>query len=120
LLGHRRRGWWTGSLLDIDEARSLAPGQNATTLQVAAAVLGAVLWMLDHPDEGVRVPDELPYDEILAHARPYLGPIVSTQVDWSPISARRVLFPGYSRPLPPPEDEWQFDSFLVDQEGGSW
>jgi homospermidine synthase len=117
LLGHKLRGWWTGSLLDIHEARDLAPGQNATTLQVAAAVLGAVRWMLDHPDDGVRVPDELPYDEILEHARPFLGPLVSRHIDWSPLPGRTQLFPGHSDPLPPIEDEWQFSSFLVDQEG---
>ena len=38
LLGHGLNGWWTGSQLDIHEARQLVPGQNATTLQVAAAV----------------------------------------------------------------------------------
>jgi homospermidine synthase len=119
VLGHRLRGWWTGSLLDIDEARQLAPGQNATTLQVAAAVLGAVLWLIEHPDQGVRVPDELPYDEILRHARPFLGPLVSRQVEWSPRQGRQ-LFPGFSPPAPPVEDEWQFSSFLVDQDNGSW
>ena len=38
LLGHGLNGWWTGSQLDIHESRKLVPGQNATTLQVAAAV----------------------------------------------------------------------------------
>ena len=37
LMGHGLTGWWTGSQLDIHEARRLVPGQNATTLQVAAA-----------------------------------------------------------------------------------
>src|ERR687890_251361 len=39
LLGHDLNGWWTGSQLDIKEARALVPHQNATTLQVAAAGL---------------------------------------------------------------------------------
>ncbi len=34
LLGHDYTGWWTGSLLSIDEARAILPGQSATTLQV--------------------------------------------------------------------------------------
>ena len=34
LLGHNLTGWWTESQLGIDEARKLAPHQNATTLQV--------------------------------------------------------------------------------------
>ena len=39
LMGHSYNSWWTGSALDIEEARSLAPGQNVTTLQVAAVLL---------------------------------------------------------------------------------
>src|SRR5262245_15632919 len=42
LMGHPLTSWWTGSQLDIHEARELVPGQNATTLQVAAAVVGAL------------------------------------------------------------------------------
>ena len=34
LLGHDYKAWWTGSLLSIDEARNLVPGQNATSMQV--------------------------------------------------------------------------------------
>src|SRR5262245_19443385 len=42
LMGHDFNSWWTGSLLDVHESRELVPGQNATTLQVAASVLGAL------------------------------------------------------------------------------
>jgi homospermidine synthase len=34
LMGHDYNSWWTGSILSIEEARKLAPGQNATTIQV--------------------------------------------------------------------------------------
>ena len=34
LLGHDYKAWWTGSLLSIDQARELVPGQNATSMQV--------------------------------------------------------------------------------------
>ena len=33
LMGHDFHSWWCGTILDIDEARRLVPGQNATTLQ---------------------------------------------------------------------------------------
>ena len=52
LLGHDLNGWWTGSQLGIEEARQLVPHQNATTLQVAASVLGAVAWMLGRSRRG--------------------------------------------------------------------
>ena len=52
LMGHDFTGWWTGSLLDIHESRELVPGQNATTLQVACSVLGAVTWMIRNRARG--------------------------------------------------------------------
>jgi homospermidine synthase len=113
LMGHPLTSWWYGSLLDIHEARRLAPHQNATTLQVAAAILGAVQWLLANPDRGVRLPDELPHEEILAHARPYLGPIASQRSDWTPLLRWSDPFAGYGRPRPPDEDVWQFSTFLV-------
>ena len=113
LMGHRFTAWWTGSLLDIEEARRLVPHQNATTLQVAAAVLGAVQWLLANPREGVRLPDDLPYDEVLAQARPYLGPVVSQAVDWTPLQSWVDPFAGFGRPKPSAADVWQFDTFLV-------
>ena len=65
LMGHDYKSWWIGSLLDIHETRELVPGQNATTLQVAASVLAATLWMIKNPNQGVCLPDDLPHLEIL-------------------------------------------------------
>ncbi len=115
LMGHPLTSWWYGSLLDISETRRLVPGQNATTLQVAAAVLGAVLWLIDNPAEGVRVPDELPHEVILDAAKPYLGPVVSVPSDWTPLRRRVDPFAGFGGPRPPADDEtWQFGSFLIE------
>jgi homospermidine synthase len=116
LMGHPYSSWWTGSLLSIDEARALVPGQSATTVQVAASVLAATVWMINHPEEGVRVPDDLPWREVLATAGPYLGPIWSGRSNWDPVSTRVNLFAGYDgRTFD--DDRWQFANFLV--EGGS-
>jgi homospermidine synthase len=113
LMGHPFTSWWIGSLLDIHEARRLVPHQNATTLQVAASVLGAVQWLLENPQRGVCLPDDLPHTEILAHALPYLGPFISRPVDWTPLRNWTDPFSGYGRPRPRPEDVWQFSTFLV-------
>ncbi|MFM8220688.1 MAG: hypothetical protein ACKOJF_17365, partial [Planctomycetaceae bacterium] len=91
----------------IDEARKLLPGQNATTLQVAASVLGAVSWMIRNPRSGVRLPDELPDDEILAVAESYLGIVPSLPLDWVPTAPGGV--PGDHRQ----DAAWQFDRFLI-------
>jgi homospermidine synthase len=114
LMGHPFTSWWIGSLLDIHEARQLVPHQNATTLQVAASVLAAVLWLLDNPSRGVCLPDDLPHEEILGYAKPYLGPFVSAASDWTPLRHWSDPFAGYGRRRPPDDDVWQFSTFLVE------
>lgn len=42
-------------------------------------------WMVMHPNEGVLIADDLPYDEILEAALPYLGPFVSFPLNWNPL-----------------------------------
>jgi homospermidine synthase len=114
LMGHGLNAYWTGSQLDIHETRRLVPGQNATTLQVAASVIGGLVWMIKNPAEGIRVPDELPYKEILDVAGAYLGPCPSVQTDWTPLKSRSRLFSKWGTPAVPDEDLWQFASFAVE------
>jgi homospermidine synthase len=113
LMGHPYRAWWTGSLLSIEETRALIPHQNATTLQVAASVLAAAQWMIDEPNQGVRVPDELPWRYILEHAGPYLGTMFSGATDWDPLATRVQLFAGFDGRQFDTSDPWQFSNFLV-------
>ncbi|MFN7096661.1 MAG: saccharopine dehydrogenase C-terminal domain-containing protein [Gammaproteobacteria bacterium] len=113
LMGHGLDSWWTGSILDIHTARQLVPGQNATTVQVAAAVLSAVQWMMKNPEAGVKVPDDLPYEEILHYAKPFLGKIVSKHSSWTPTKHRRQLFANYGDKVLNRDDPWQFENFLI-------
>lgn len=115
LMGHPYRCWWTGSLLSIEETRAVVQHQNATTLQVAGSIIAAVTWMFDHPSEGVRVPDELPWRDVLKIARPYLGTVHSAPADWDPITSRNDLFPTFAGDADRIDrsDPWQFSNFLV-------
>ena len=115
LMGHPYKSWWTGSLLSIDEARAVVPHQSATTVQVACSILAAVSWMIDHPNEGVCVPDDLPWQYVLDRARPYLGTQHSGPADWDPVSSRNDVFPGFStdRDHLNLDDPWQFTNFLT-------
>lgn len=114
LLGHDLNGWWTGSQLDIHEARRLVPHQNATTLQVAASVLGAIVYMIRNPRQGVCVPDDLPHRDVLAVANPYLGPCPSVQTDWHPLKSRFDPFERWRPDRAPNEEErWQFETFRL-------
>jgi homospermidine synthase len=62
---------------------------------------------------GFNVPDDLPHEEVLAVANPYLGPGSSVQTDWTPLQNRVDLFAQFGRPRPADEDVWQFSTFLA-------
>ncbi|MBN2581283.1 MAG: homospermidine synthase [Pirellulales bacterium] len=114
LMGHPYTAWWTGSLLTIEESRRLVPHQNATTMQVAVSVVAAALWMIQHPDRGVLVPDDLPHDAVLAVANPYLGESLSIPTDWTPLMDYSNFFEGYNHADVDESDPWQFKNFIVD------
>ena len=110
LMGHEKGAYWYGSQLSIEEARALAPLNNATSLQVTATVLAGIIWAIENPRRGVVEPDELDFARILDIARPYLGPMVGAYTDWTPLQDREQLFPeDLAR-----EDPWQFRNFRVD------
>ncbi len=113
VMGHPYKSWWTGMRTTVGEAREVAPHQNATTVQVAASILGAVDWLLRNDNGGVRVPDELPYEEILAVAMPYVGTTWSGPLDWDPLSTRANWFDNWSGRELDHDDPWQFTNFVA-------
>src|ERR1035437_3832843 len=114
LMGHPYKSWWTGMQTTIEEARRAAPNQNATTIQVAASILGAVDWMLKAPMAGVHVPDELPWRDVLGVAMPYVGTTWSGPLYWNPVSTHVDWFDQWSGRALDVEDPWQFTNFLVE------
>jgi len=115
LMGHPYKSWWTGSILSIEEAKQLAPGQNATTIQVAIGIVSAVMWMIEHPKEGFCLPDDLPHEFVLDIAKPYLGEFWSGPSDWTPLRDRVVYFRENPENNYDYEDIWQFKNFLFVQ-----
>lgn len=113
LMGHAYNAWWVGSDLSIEESRRLVPHQNATTMQVAISVVAAATWMIENPEQGVQVPDDLPYDYILKIANPYLGKNLSVQSDWTPRKAVSNAFGSFNPADLDTSDPWQFKNFLV-------
>lgn len=111
VMGHHYNSWWTGSALTIGEARALAPGQNATTLQVAAGIIAAVLWMIENPRKGINSPENLPHDFVLDIAKPYLGKFISAPSDWTPLKNRKIFFSENPASKPDP-NPWQFKNFV--------
>ncbi len=113
IMGHSYNSWWTGSNLSIQESRRLVPHQNATTMQVACSITAAVCWMIENPAEGILVPDDLPHEYVLGVARPYLGKVISTPSDWTPLRDYTPAFKGAHKPDMDFRDPWQFKNFLV-------
>ena len=112
LMGHDYNAWWIGSVLDINEARKLVPNQNATTIQVAVSVVAAINYMINHPNNGVCLPDDLDHREILDFVKPYLGKFLSISTQWTPLK-RKDSYLSYNKSIIKPEDLWQFTTFLV-------
>lgn len=109
LYGHKKNAYWYGSQLSIDETRELAPYQNATGLQVTSAVLAGMVWALEHPNEGIVEADEMDFRRCLEVQMPYLGPVIGTYTDWTPLAGRPGLFPEDIDK----RDPWQFKNVLV-------
>jgi homospermidine synthase len=109
LMGQTGGVYWYGSRLSIAEARRVAPHNNATSLQVTAAVLGGMIWAIEQPRQGIVEPEEMDFARVLEIARPYLGDVVGVYGDWTPLDGRERLFPeDLDR-----DDPWQFKNIRV-------
>ena len=112
IMGHKYNSWWTGSMLSIEEARKLVPHQNATTIQVAIGVVAAAMWMIENPRKGVCEPEDLPHEQVLDVAKPFLGTFVSEASDWTPFKNYQVFFPENPTSLLDKKNPWCFNNFL--------
>ena len=107
--GHDKNAYWYGSQLTIEEARKLAPYQNATGLQVSSAVMAGMVWALENPDAGIVETDEMDFRRCLEVQKPYLGPLKGHYTDWTPLENR----PGLFKENLDTSDPWQFRNILV-------
>ncbi|MDD3029941.1 MAG: saccharopine dehydrogenase NADP-binding domain-containing protein [Alphaproteobacteria bacterium] len=109
LMGNDKGVYWYGSRLSIQQTRAIAPHNNATTLQVVAAVLSGMVWAIENPKAGIVEPEYMDFKRVLEVAVPYLGDVVGVWGSWSPIKDRSTLFPEDVDP----SDPWQFKNILV-------
>jgi homospermidine synthase len=107
LMGPSFGSLWFGSRLSASEAQSLAPSTNATTLQVAAGILGGLVWLLENPRVGLTEPEEVDHERVLGIARPYLGELHCVYTRWTPLDNNPA---GTDHECP-----WQFGNFRVVQ-----
>ena len=82
LIFKNNRGWWSGSIMDENDAKKLFDHKfGPTVLQVAGAVFSAFLWMLENPNSGNKWAEHLDSEFILKNAEKYLGQVYSEYVD---------------------------------------
>lgn len=87
LLCTRYGSYWYGSTLSAAHALRhlhLPSCGNATTVQVAAGILGALAWMRKYPSAGVVEAEDMDSSLVLDVARPFLGSMRGTLSDWIP------------------------------------
>jgi len=92
LITNKGKSYWHGSQLDIKEARKLIPGENATSLQVVASILGEMMWAIQNPRMGYVEPEKIPHEFVLEHAMPYLGAVPFVETDWRPEEDKNKIF----------------------------
>jgi len=81
-------------------------------MQVAIGLVSAIMWMLDNPNKGVMLPDDLPHDRILEVAKPYIGKLVSKASSWTPATNHRVFFKENKDDYLDKKNLWSFQNFL--------
>ena len=109
LMGHQKNAYWYGSQLTIEEARKLAPYQNATGLQVTAGIMAAMVWAIENPKTGIVEAEDLDHERLMELLTPYMGRMYGEYTDWNPLKGRDGLFPEDTDP----SDAWQFKNFRV-------
>jgi homospermidine synthase len=109
LMGHPKGAYWFGSQITVHQARELAPFNNATSIQVAAGVMGGVVWAMEHPRAGIIDPDDVDFRRVLEIANPYLGRVLGVYSEWTPLHGRGHPFPEDLDT----SDPWQFKNFRV-------
>lgn len=107
LMGHKKGAYWYGSQLTIEEARKLAPYQNATGLQVTAGVLGGMIWAMENPKAGIVESDEMDFSRVMEIIIPYLGKMTGKYTTWTPLGTRAAQ----GDKTIDPKDPWQFKNF---------
>ena len=109
LYGHKKNAYWYGSQLTIQEARKLAPYQNATGMQVTSAVLAGMIWAIENPSAGIVETDEMDFKRCLDIQQPYLGKLGGTYTKWNPLDGHLGFF-GHALDK---RDPWQFSNILI-------
>jgi homospermidine synthase len=71
--------------------------------------MAGMIWALENPKMGIVEADEMDFRRCLEVQMPYLGPVIGTYTDWTPLKDRNLFFPEDLDK----KDPWQFKNILV-------
>ena len=86
---------WIGSHLSIDRARSIAPHNNATTLQVVGGIMCGVEWIINNPNQGIIESEMIDHNFAINIAKAYWDPIVIHRKVWYPSESKNLQFSNF-------------------------
>ncbi|NIE63327.1 saccharopine dehydrogenase NADP-binding domain-containing protein [Burkholderia sp. Ax-1719] len=92
LMSGRGVAVWMGSALSIARTRTVAPCNNATSLQVVSSLVAGMHWIESHPREGIVESDAIDDEHTWNFARPYWEPIQCVQTAWRPQAHSHTLY----------------------------
>jgi homospermidine synthase len=70
-----------------------------------------MVYALENPEAGIVEADDMDYRRCLEVQMPYLGPVIGTYTDWTPLKDRPGFFPENIDE----SDPWQFRNVLVQE-----
>ena len=73
---------WYGSIVSCEQERKIGCKSNPTTLQVAAGIISHLLLSLKEPEKGLCMPHDFDSEKIIELAKPFLGTIVDTNLQF--------------------------------------
>jgi homospermidine synthase len=113
VMSGRGESLWLGSALSVERARSLAPLNNATSLQVVSSIIGGMQWMIEHPCAGIVESDALDHAVTFDRVRPFWEPIERVWTRWRPGGTELLFGDFLSRASDVDSDVAQTPSFSL-------
>jgi homospermidine synthase len=78
----KHKSWWYGSSMTVAYAKQVMglndfnlAKSNVTLVQTAAGLYAGLQWMVDNPTQGITIPEDMNYYQVLKYARPFLQPL---------------------------------------------
>ena len=98
LYGHAKNAYWYGSQLSIEETRehrALSERDRPAGHAPPCSPAWSGRWKI--PSAGIVEADEMDFRRCLEVQPPYLGPVIGTYTDWTPLDRPRRALPRRSR-----------------------